>query len=109
MIHAELENGDVVVVAQKAVSKGEGRVVRLADVEPSAEDIAARRRPRPASGRGDPPRGRARVVRTLPLLVIAEDPDASAATDVAIGAAGIRPLFDLKSERDRSVTSSTQR
>jgi coenzyme F420-0:L-glutamate ligase / coenzyme F420-1:gamma-L-glutamate ligase len=34
---AELEDGDIVVVAQKVVSKAEGRVVRLADVEPSAE------------------------------------------------------------------------
>jgi len=31
----ELEDGDVVVVAQKAVSKAEGRVVRLDDVEAS--------------------------------------------------------------------------
>jgi len=39
---AELEDGDVLVVAQKAVSKAEGRVVRLADVEPSerARDLA---------------------------------------------------------------------
>jgi coenzyme F420-0:L-glutamate ligase/coenzyme F420-1:gamma-L-glutamate ligase len=37
-----LEDGDVVVVAQKAVSKVEGRVVALADVEPSerAREIA---------------------------------------------------------------------
>ncbi len=34
---AELEDGDVLVVAQKAVSKAEGRVVRLAEIEPSAE------------------------------------------------------------------------
>lgn len=34
---AELEDGDVVVVAQKVVSKAEGRVVRLAELEPSAE------------------------------------------------------------------------
>jgi coenzyme F420-0:L-glutamate ligase/coenzyme F420-1:gamma-L-glutamate ligase len=32
----ELEDGDVVVVAQKAISKIEGRVVRLDDIEPSA-------------------------------------------------------------------------
>src|SRR5437868_9232353 len=32
----ELEDADVVVVAQKAISKVEGRVVRLDDVEPSA-------------------------------------------------------------------------
>ena len=30
-----LEDGDVLVVAQKAVSKAEGRVVRLDDIEPS--------------------------------------------------------------------------
>jgi coenzyme F420-0:L-glutamate ligase/coenzyme F420-1:gamma-L-glutamate ligase len=32
----ELEDDDIVVLAQKVVSKAEGRVVRLADVEPSA-------------------------------------------------------------------------
>jgi coenzyme F420-0:L-glutamate ligase / coenzyme F420-1:gamma-L-glutamate ligase len=37
---AELEDGDVVVVVQKAVSKAEGRTVRLADVEPSPEALA---------------------------------------------------------------------
>jgi coenzyme F420-0:L-glutamate ligase/coenzyme F420-1:gamma-L-glutamate ligase len=31
----ELEGGDVAVISQKAVSKAEGRVVRLADVHPS--------------------------------------------------------------------------
>jgi len=38
-----LEDGDVVVVAHKVVSKAEGRVVRLADVEPSdrARELAA--------------------------------------------------------------------
>ena len=38
-----LRAGDVVVVAQKAVSKVEGRVVRLADVEPSARAISITR------------------------------------------------------------------
>ncbi len=33
--HAELEERDVVVVAQKVVSKAEGRVIALADLEPS--------------------------------------------------------------------------
>ena len=39
----ELEDRDVVVIAQKAISKIEGRVVRLDDLEPSdrAIDIAA--------------------------------------------------------------------
>jgi coenzyme F420-0:L-glutamate ligase/coenzyme F420-1:gamma-L-glutamate ligase len=155
---AELEDGDVLVVAQKAVSKAEGRVVRLADVEPSE-------RARELAGREDARRHEvilresARIVRSRPPLVITEtrhgfvcasagvdssnaperetvvllplDPDASAAllreqlreltgaevgvivsdsfgrawrqgtTDVAIGAAGIRPLLDLKGTRDR--------
>jgi coenzyme F420-0:L-glutamate ligase / coenzyme F420-1:gamma-L-glutamate ligase len=67
-----LETGDVVVVAQKAVSKVEGRVVRLADVEPSA-------RARELAGPdGDPRqlevilRESAEVVRSRPPLVIAE-------------------------------------
>ena len=34
---AELLESDVLVVAQKAVSKAEGRVVRLDEVEPSAK------------------------------------------------------------------------
>jgi len=155
---AELEDGDVLVVAQKAVSKAEGRVVRLADVEPSE-------RARDLAGQEDVRRHEvilresARIVRSRPPLVISEtrhgfvcasagvdssnaperetvvllplDPDASAerlrerlreltgaevgvivsdsfgrawrqgTTDVAIGAAGVRPLLDLKGTRDR--------
>lgn len=67
-----LEDGDVVVVAQKAVSKVEGRVVSLADVEPTE-------RARELAGPdGDPRhvevilRESARVVRSRPPLVIAE-------------------------------------
>ena len=153
----ELEGGDVVVVAHKVVSKAEGRVVRLDDVEPSAQarDLAAREDPR----RLEVILGESvRLVRTRPPLVIAEtrhgfvcasagvdasnapepdsvvllpeDPDASAArlrdrlreltgadvavivsdsfgrawrqgtTDVAIGCAGLQPLFDLHGRRD---------
>jgi coenzyme F420-0:L-glutamate ligase / coenzyme F420-1:gamma-L-glutamate ligase len=155
---ADLEDGDVLVVAQKVVSKAEGRVVLLADVEPSE-------RARDLAGQEDARRHEvilresARIVRSRPPLVISEtrhgfvcasagvdssnapdretvvllplDPDASAArlrerlreltgaevgvivsdsfgrawrqgtTDVAIGAAGIRPLLDLKGTRDR--------
>jgi len=154
---AELRDGDVIVIAQKAVSKAEGRVVRLAEVEPSdrARELAADRDPRQHEVIL---REAARLVRTRPPLVIAEtrhgfvcasagvdasnapepetvvllpeDPDASAArirdrlrelagaevgvivsdsfgrpwrqgtTDVAIGAAGIRPLLDLKGIQD---------
>jgi coenzyme F420-0:L-glutamate ligase/coenzyme F420-1:gamma-L-glutamate ligase len=154
----ELEDGDVVVIAQKAVSKSEGRVVRLADVEPSD-------RAREIAGTEDARRievilrEAARVVRVRPPLVIAEtthgfvcasagvdlsnapetgtlvllpeDPDASAerirerlreltsrevgvlvsdsfgrpwrqgTTDVALGAAGLKVLLDLRGQRDR--------
>jgi coenzyme F420-0:L-glutamate ligase / coenzyme F420-1:gamma-L-glutamate ligase len=68
---AQLEDGDVVVVAHKAVSKAEGRVVRLDDVEPSE-------RARELAGDDDPRRlevvlrESARVVRSRPPLVIAE-------------------------------------
>jgi coenzyme F420-0:L-glutamate ligase / coenzyme F420-1:gamma-L-glutamate ligase len=60
-----------VVIAQKAVSKAEGRVVRLADVQPSE-------RAREIAGDEDPRRievilqEAARVVRVRPPLVIAE-------------------------------------
>ena len=67
-----LEDGDVLVVAQKAVSKVEGRVVRLADVEPSE-------RARELAGPdGDPRhlevilRESAELVRSRPPLVIAQ-------------------------------------
>jgi coenzyme F420-0:L-glutamate ligase/coenzyme F420-1:gamma-L-glutamate ligase len=68
---AELQDGDILVVAQKVVSKAEGRVVRLEDVEPSDE---ARR----LAGGEDPRRLEVilreakRIVRTRPPLVIAE-------------------------------------
>jgi coenzyme F420-0:L-glutamate ligase/coenzyme F420-1:gamma-L-glutamate ligase len=67
----ELEQGDVVVVAQKAVSKVEGRVVRLDEVEPSQQA-------RELAGDEDPRRlevilGEAkRIVRSRPPLVVVE-------------------------------------
>ncbi len=69
-----LADADIVVVAQKAVSKVEGRVVRLADVEPSD---AARELAGPD---GDPRqvevilRESSDVIRSRPPLVIAETP-----------------------------------
>jgi coenzyme F420-0:L-glutamate ligase/coenzyme F420-1:gamma-L-glutamate ligase len=155
----ELEDGDVVVLAQKAVSKAEGRVVRLDDIEPSE-------RARELAGDDQDPRRieailreAKRVVRVRKPLVIAEtrhgfvcasagvdssnapepgmlvllplDPDASAhqirerlreltghdigvvvtdsfgrpwrqgTIDVALGAAGIEVLRDLRGQHDR--------
>jgi coenzyme F420-0:L-glutamate ligase/coenzyme F420-1:gamma-L-glutamate ligase len=65
------EDGDVVVVAQKAVSKAEGRVVRL-------DDVVASPRALELAGEGDPRKlevilgETARVVRSRDGLVIAE-------------------------------------
>lgn len=68
---AELEDGDVVVVAQKVVSKAEGRIVRLADVEPSAQarELAADEDPRHLEVIL---RETAHIVRSRPPLVISE-------------------------------------
>ena len=60
----DLADLDIVVVAQKAISKIEGRVVRLDAVEPSrarARDRGQRRRS--ATGRVDPARGQAHRAR----------------------------------------------
>ena len=68
---AELADGDVLVVAQKVVSKAEGRVVRLDEVEPSEQA-------RELAGTGDPRqfevilRESVRLVRVRPPLVIVE-------------------------------------
>jgi len=154
----ELEDDDIVVLAQKIVSKAEGRVVRLDDIEPSQRAVEL-------AGDLDPRRVEAilresvEIVRVRPPLVIAEtrhgficasagvdssnapeqgmlvllpeDPDASATrirdrigeltgrtvgvlvtdsfgrpwrqgtTDVAIGAAGLAVVLDLRGRRDR--------
>ena len=154
----ELGDDDIVVLAQKIVSKAEGRVVRLEDIEPSPRAVEL-------AGDLDPRRVEAilresvEVVRVRPPLVIAEtrhgficasagvdssnapeqgmlvllpeDPDASATrirdrigeltgrtvgvlvtdsfgrpwrqgtTDVAIGAAGLPVVLDLRGRHDR--------
>ncbi len=154
---SELQDRDILVVAQKAISKIEGRIVRLDDIEPSA-------RARELAEDGDPRkievilREAKRIVRTRGSLLITEthhgfvcassgvdasnapepgtlvllpvDPDGSAerlrsalaeltgrdvgvvvsdsfgrpwrrgTTDVAIGAAGVDVLLDLRGERD---------
>ena len=68
---AELDDDDVVVVAQKVVSKAEGRVVALADVEPSerALELAVDADPRHVEVIL---RETARVVRSRPPLLITE-------------------------------------
>ena len=66
-----LEDGDVLVVAHKVVSKAEGRVVQLDTVEPSrrAADLAADKDPHQVEV---VLREATRIVRARPPLVIAE-------------------------------------
>ena len=96
---AEFEHGDVLVVAQKVVSKAEGQIVRLYDIEASeqAKELAADRDPRGL----EVILGEAvRLVRTRPPLVIAETRHgfvcASAGVDHSnAGAAGTLVLLPL--------------
>jgi coenzyme F420-0:L-glutamate ligase/coenzyme F420-1:gamma-L-glutamate ligase len=102
---------DVLVVAQKAVSKAEGRVVRLEDVEPS--DAA-----REHAGDGDPRhvevilREAARVVRSRPPLVITETRHgfvcASAGVD-ASNAPGLGTVVLLPLDPDASAQKLHER
>jgi coenzyme F420-0:L-glutamate ligase/coenzyme F420-1:gamma-L-glutamate ligase len=152
-------NGDILVIAQKVISKAEGRLVRLSTIEPSphASQLAAK-------GRRDPRlveiilRESRRIVREHPVLIVEthqgfvcanagvdhsnvpgedvvtllpRDPDGSARriasqirkltkkrvaiiisdtfgrpwrlglTNVAIGAAGVPVMRDLRGTRDR--------
>jgi coenzyme F420-0:L-glutamate ligase/coenzyme F420-1:gamma-L-glutamate ligase len=72
LARTELEDGDIVVVAQKAISKIEGRVVRLDEFEPSQQAIEI------AVDGEDPRRIEAilreakSIVRVRPPLVICE-------------------------------------
>jgi coenzyme F420-0:L-glutamate ligase/coenzyme F420-1:gamma-L-glutamate ligase len=72
LARVELEDGDIVVVAQKAISKIEGRVVQLDDYEPSERAIEI------AAGEEDPRRVEAilqearSIIRVRPPLVICE-------------------------------------
>jgi coenzyme F420-0:L-glutamate ligase/coenzyme F420-1:gamma-L-glutamate ligase len=100
-----LQANDVLVVAHKAVSKAEGRVVRLDEIEPSeaAKELA---------GDDDPRhlevilREAARVVRSRPPLVIAETSHgfvcASAGVD-ASNTPGADPLVLLPLDPDASA------
>jgi coenzyme F420-0:L-glutamate ligase/coenzyme F420-1:gamma-L-glutamate ligase len=107
----ELEPSDVLVVAQKAVSKVEGRIVSLAGVEPSE-------RARELAGDADPRRVEIilresrEVVRSRPPLVIAETRHgfvcASAGVD-ASNAKGPDTLVLLPRDPDASARGLRER
>jgi len=86
---AGLRDADVVVVAQKAVSKVEGRVVSL-------DDVTASDRARELAGDSDPRhvevilRESARVVRARPPLVIAETPHGFVCASAGVDASNAR-------------------
>jgi coenzyme F420-0:L-glutamate ligase / coenzyme F420-1:gamma-L-glutamate ligase len=107
-----LVEGDVLVVAQKAVSKVEGRIVELAGVEPSVRALEL------AGPDGDPRhvevilRESRSIVRTRPPLVIAETRHgfvcASAGVD-ASNAKGPDTLVLLPLDPDRSAALLRER
>jgi coenzyme F420-0:L-glutamate ligase/coenzyme F420-1:gamma-L-glutamate ligase len=69
----ELEDGDIVVVAQKAISKIEGRVIRLEGIEPSPRAVEIAEADGDAAQRIEVIlREAKRVVRVRPPLVICE-------------------------------------
>jgi coenzyme F420-0:L-glutamate ligase / coenzyme F420-1:gamma-L-glutamate ligase len=108
---AALEDGDVVVIAQKVVSKSEGRIVRLQDVEPSD-------RARALAADGDARRievilrESARIVRLRPPLVISQTSHgfvcASAGVD-ASNAPGPDTLVLLPVDPDASAAAIRER
>ncbi len=87
-----LADADVVVVAQKAVSKAEGRVVRLEDVEPSAQalELADERDPRHVEWIL---RESAKVVRVRPPLIIAETRHGFICANAAVDNSNVEPEF----------------
>ena len=102
-----LEDGDVVVVAQKVVSKSEGRIVRLDDVvaTPRALELARDRDPRHVQVILDET---ARIVRARPPLLISETRHgfvcASAGVD-ASNAKGAGTLILLPLDPDASAAA----
>ncbi len=88
-----LRAGDVVVVAQKIVSKAEGRFVDLAGVTPSAEAVAL------AQETGKDPRivavvlsESARVVRSRPNLIIVEHRRGWVMANAGVDHSNVTPL-----------------
>jgi coenzyme F420-0:L-glutamate ligase / coenzyme F420-1:gamma-L-glutamate ligase len=85
-----LYEGDVLVVAQKIVSKAEGRAVRLADVTPSGEAQTL------AAASGKPPavaelilRESAAIMRAKPNVIIARHRQGTVAANAGIDASNV--------------------
>jgi coenzyme F420-0:L-glutamate ligase/coenzyme F420-1:gamma-L-glutamate ligase len=90
-----LRDGDIVVLAQKIVSKAEGRYVRLADVTPSARAIelaqAARKDPRVVELMLQESR---EVVRHRPDVIVVEHRLGFVLANAGIDASNLEPAGD---------------
>ena len=88
----QLRDGDIVVLAQKIVSKAEGRYVRLADVSPSARAIelaqAARKDPRVVELMLQESR---EVVRHRPDVIVVEHQLGFVLANAGIDASNLEP------------------
>ena len=83
-----LQDGDVLVIAQKIVSKAEGRYIRLAEVQPSARQLR---------------RELARRSGTAPQIIINDSAGRAwrnGTVGMAIGTAGLLPVRSQVGERD---------
>jgi coenzyme F420-0:L-glutamate ligase/coenzyme F420-1:gamma-L-glutamate ligase len=106
-----LEDADVLVVAQKAVSKAEGRVVGLDELEPSAQalELAGDRDPRHVEAIL---RESAQVVRVRPPLIIAETRHGFVCASAGVGASnakGAGTLILLPLDPDASASALRER
>ena len=91
----QLENGDVLVVAQKLVSKAEGRVVSLSTVEPGAEaiELAAATEKEPAIVQLILNESR-KVLRSRPGVIIVEHRLGFVAANAGIDRSNVDPDSD---------------
>ena len=99
----EIKAPDILVVAQKIVSKAEGRMVKLDTVRPSKMAEAW------AETYGKDPRvveaALGESIRIVRMLIISDTfgrPWREGLVNVAVGAAGLEPLIDLRGKRDRN-------
>jgi coenzyme F420-0:L-glutamate ligase / coenzyme F420-1:gamma-L-glutamate ligase len=92
------ENADILVVAQKVVSKAEGQVVRLDEIEPSARahELAGDRDPRHVEAIL---RETARVVRSRPPLVISETRHGFVCASAGVDASNAKGKGTLENSR----------
>lgn len=110
-----LEDGDVLVIAQKVVSKAEGRIVALADVQPSPQAVEL------GAAIGKDPRivevilsDSKEIVRSRPGLLIVEQKRGFICANAGVDRSNVRPdhgehVTLLPADPDRSAEKIRQR